>query len=232
MPYRRLPNTDIARIRALRKAIEKTSNTGFQDLAVSLSVIERARNAVNMFEKLRRQYQQTFEVQISANKTFQKKAKSARMYISHFIQVLYMSVIRAEIKHESLEMYGLQDMSFIVPDLSSNEQILEWGNKIINGENTRIAGGGMPISNPRVTKVNVMYSIFKEGFQTQQQHKNATDRILNEISKYRKEVDDIILQIWNEVEDFNSAHPPGKRLESNREYGIIYYYRKGEKEAQ
>ncbi len=229
MPYRRLPNTDIARIRALKQAIEKTSNTDFQELAVSLAVIERARNAVSKFEKLRNQYQQTLDIQVTANKTFQKKAKSARMYISHFIQVLYMSVMRAEIKQDSLEMYGLQDMDFIVPDLSSNEQILEWGSKIINGENTRISKGGVPISNPRVTKVNVMYSIFKESYLAQQNHKNSTDKTLNEISEYRKEVDEIILQIWNEVEDYNSMHPLIQRLEYNKEYGVVYYYRKGEK---
>ncbi len=230
MPYRRLPNTDIARIRALRKAIEKTINTGFQDLAVSLSVIERARNAVGLFDKLRSQYQQTFDIQVTANKTFQKKVKSARMYISHFIQVLYMSVIRAEIKQDSLEMYGLQDMDFIVPDLSSNEQILEWGSKIIDGENARIAKGGVPISNPRITKVNVMFSIFKKSYQTQQQYKNATDRVVNEISEYRKKVDEIILQIWDEVEKFNSKYPLNQRLDYNKEYGIIYYNRKSEKE--
>lgn len=230
MPYRRLPNTDIARIRALKQAIEKTSNTDFQELAVSLGVIERARNAVNRFDKLRSQYLQTLDVQVTANKTFQSKAKSARMYISHFIQVLYMSVMRAEIKQDSLEMYGLQDMNFVVPDLSSNEQIMEWGHKIIDGENARIAKGGVPISNPRVTKVNVMYSIFKESYQAQLQHKAATDKVINEISEYRKEVDDIILQIWDEVEEFNSKYPQNKRLDYNKEYGIIYYYRKSEKE--
>ncbi len=228
MPYRRLPNTDIARIRALKTAIEKSNNTDFQELAVSLGTIEKARNAVNKFEKLCSKYQQVFDTQVKANILFQKKAKNARMYISHFVQVLYMSVMRAEIKSEHLQMYHLQDLNFVVPDLNSNEQILEWGSKIINGENERVSKGGVSIYNPSIAKVNVMYSIFKEEYQTQQLHRKATDRVLNEVSAYRDDVDSIILNIWDEVEKCNQSFPNKKRLERNRQYGIVYYYRKGE----
>ncbi|MEA4949668.1 MAG: hypothetical protein VB075_18045 [Petrimonas sp.] len=228
MPYRRLPNTDLSRIKALKTAIEKAAGTDFQDVALSMKTLSRARSAVEKLERLSLKYQQTLDTQVKANIAFQSKVKNARMYLSHFIQVLYMCVMRSEIKPEHLELYGLQDANFVVPDLSSNEQLLQWGQKIINGENKRVARGGVPIYNPGIAKVSVMYILFKEGYQTQQIHQKATARTLDEVSGFRNEVDSVILDIWEEVEKFNAELQADERLDKNREYGLIYYYRKGE----
>ncbi|MDO5664650.1 MAG: hypothetical protein Q4G63_05270 [Bacteroidia bacterium] len=228
MPYRRLPNTDLSRIKALRTAIEKASSINFQEIAISMKTLSSAKSVVDKFERLYNKHQLTFDTQVKANIAFQSKVKSARMYISHFIQVLYMSVARSEIKLEHLELYDLQDSNLIVPDLNSNEQLLQWGEKIINGENKRVAQGGVPIYNPSIAKVNVMYALFKENYHTQQIHQKATARTLNEVSEFRNEVDSIIFDIWEEVEKFNAELPANERLDKNREYGLIYYYRKGE----
>lgn len=228
MPYRRLPNTDTARIKALKTAIEKASNTDFQEVAVSMKTLGDAKSVVLKFERLCNRYQQTYDTQVKANKTFQSKVRNARMYVSHFVQVLYMCVLRSEIKEEHLDLYGLQDASMIVPDLTSNEQLLEWGEKIINGENARVAKSGVPIYNPSIAKVNVMYTIFKEGYQTQKIHQKATARIQDEVAEYRKTVDKVIFDIWEEVEKFYTDLSAENRIDKNREYGIIYYYRKGE----
>ena len=73
-----------------------------------------------------------------------------------------------------------------------------------------------------------MYTLFKEGYQTQKLHQKATARMLDEVAEYREEVDKVIFSIWEEVEKKNMELPPEHRLERNREYGIVYYYRKGE----
>ena len=116
----------------------------------------------------------------------------------------------------------------VVPDLTSHEQLLEWGEKIIEGENQRVSHGGVPIYNPSIAKVNVMYTLFKEGYQTQKLHQKATVRVLSEVAEYREAVDKIIFEIWEEVEKKNMELPTGQRLAKNKEYGIVYYYRKGE----
>lgn len=228
MPYRRLPNTDAARVKALKTAIEKSENTDFQELLVSHSTLEEAKKIVARFDRICKKYQQTHETQVKANKNFMGKVKNARMYLSHFIQVLYMCVMRSEINEEHLKEYGLEELDMVVPDLTSHEQLLEWGDKIINGENQRVSKGGVPIYNPSIAKVKVMYTLFKEGYHTQKLHQNATTRVLSEVADYRDVVDKIIHDIWEEVEKKNSSVTPEKRLAKNREYGIVYYYRKGE----
>lgn len=228
MPYRRLPNTDSARIRALRSAVEKAADTDFQELLFSTGTLDEAKSVLTHFEHLSARYQQLYDTQIKAGKSFAGKTKNARMYISHFIQVLYMCVMRSEIKEEQLVLYGLEEANMVVPDLTSNEQLLEWGQKIIDGEHQRTIQGGVPIYNPSIAKVKVMFTLFKEGYQTQKLHQKATARVLEDVAAYREKVDKIIFEIWEEVEKHNSGLSPEKRLARNREYGIVYYYRKGE----
>ncbi len=228
MPYRRLPNTDSARIKALSTAIYKCSNTDYKDVVVSMKTLHKAKSVIGKFERMCEMYQQTFETQIKANKSFQKQIKNARMYLSHFIQVLHLSVIRNEIKQDNLVLYGLEESNLLVPDLISNEMLLEWGQKIINGEEKRIAQGGVPIYNPTIAKVKVMYSIFKDGYDTQQVHQKATNRTQTNIVDFRPDIDAIILELWEQVENANIDLPVKKKIDKNKEYGIVYYYRKGE----
>lgn len=228
MPYRRLPNTDSARIKALKTAIDKCSETDYNEVVVSMKTLYRAKSAVGKFERMCKLYQQTFETQIRANKSFQKQIKNARMYISHFVQVLYLSVIRNEIKQDNLTLYDLENSEMLVPDLSTNEMLLEWGQRIIDGEEIRIAQRGVPIYNPTIAKVKVMFSIFRDGYKTQQIHQKSTTRTQEDVVKFRAEIDEIILDLWDQVEKANNDLTSKKKIDKNKEYGVVYYYRKGE----
>ena len=60
-----------------------------------------------------------------------------------------------------------------------------------------------------------------------------TARSLQALASMRAEADRLILDAWNQVEkSFESVLPNEKRLELCRDYGVIYYYRSGEKKAQ
>ncbi len=44
------------------------------------------------------------------------------------------------------------------------------------------------------------------------------------------DIDELILDAWNQIEDYYKDMPDvDKRLDLCREYGIVYYYRAGEK---
>lgn len=222
MSDRRLPTTDKARIMALRFAVEKAIDTDFQELSLSPGSIDVAKRVLTYFEYLSVRYRQLYKIEAKAGQSFAKITDSARMYTSHFIQVLFLCVWRAEIKEEQLALYGLDGKGMSVPDLSSNEQLLEWGEKIIAGEYQRIEQGGVPIYNPSIAKVNVIFTLFNERYRTQKQHESATACVLQEVEVYRERVDKIIFEIWEEVERHNVGLPPDKQLARNREYGIVY----------
>jgi len=230
MPYRRLPNTDQSRLRSLRVVIQQEDNSAFNERIVNFKTILEARNFLTVFEKQLLQYQQTLENQVNANKRYQQIIHNARLYISHFIQVFNLAVIRGDIKKEHKQFYQLNPEIHNVPDLSTEQALLHWGKCIIDGENERIRNGGLPIYNPAIAKVKVHYEVFKEYKSTQKIHQNATNRNWEELDNLRKRGDDVILSIWNQVEAKFADLSPYERLEKCRQYGLIYYYRKGEAE--
>lgn len=230
MPYRRLPNTDQSRLRALRTAIQKEDKSGYNNHVVAFKTILEAKNFLSFFEKQQLQYQQTLENQVNANKRYQQIIHNVRLYISHFIQVFNLAVIRGDIKKEHKLFYQLDPEVHNVPDLSTESALLHWGKCIIDGENERIRNGGLPIYNPAIAKVKVHYEIFKEYKSTQKIHQNSTTRQWEELVSLRTKGDEIILDIWNQVEAYFKDMDPFNKLEKCREYGLVYYYRKGEPE--
>lgn len=230
MPYRRLPNTDQARIRALKTAVEKADIISAYDLALSLKTLTDARNFLRKFEGAQAYYRGCYENQSKGSRKHQGNVKMARLFVSHFIQVLNLAILRSEIKNSSKSYYGLPLDSYTVPDLTSEAALAEWGIKIIEGEQRRVADGGIPIYNPTIAKVKVRYDIFMEGYEQQKNYQSITNRSLEDLASMRDRADEIILDIWNEVEKkFENIQPNEARLNKCREYGVVYYYRTGEK---
>ena len=233
MPYRRLPNTDQARIRALKMVTEKCEASGGIDPTVSLRAQQAARNFLLKFEAAHAYYVECYARQAQAAPAHHRHVKMARLYVSHFIQVLNLAVIRNEVRAAQKEWYGLPVKSNTVPDLSSEAALAEWGRRVIDGEGKRIAQGGIPIYNPTIAKVKVHYDIFLDSYEKQKSLQAATGRSLEALSAMRAEADRLILDIWNQVEAcFAGVEPLGKRLEQCRAYGVVYYYRSGEKNKE
>ncbi len=229
MPYRRLPNTDNARIRALRTAIERHNSLFGQDV-VLLDIRKLELKLLN-FENAQIRYRDSLQTQATANKNFQKQIKNARLYISHFIQVLNLCVIRNEIKKEQKQHYNLDPDNFTVPDLTNNDSLLYWGDSIIKGEQTRITQGGAPIYNPAIARVKVAFSLFKDSYFAQKTHQNTTVRELDLLTEQRSGMDEVLSTLWNQIESAFAGLPSKERLDRCKEYGVVYYLRKEEKES-
>ncbi|MBR6433481.1 hypothetical protein ACFX5L_05015 [Bacteroides sp. KG123] len=230
MPYRRLPNTDQARIRALKAVVVKGEVCNVYDLAVSLKTLTEARNFLVKFEAAQVYYADCFDRQARAGRKHQANVKTARLYISHFVQVLNLAVIRSEVRTAHLAYYGLENGKNSVPDLSTESALVEWGRKIVDGETKRLSQGGIPIYNPTIAKVRVHYDIFMDSYEKQRSFQSLTARSLEALASMRTEADRLILDIWNQVEKkFEEVTPNETRLDLCRDYGLVYYYRSGEK---
>ena len=231
MPYRRLPKTDAARMTALEKAVAMEIKQTPDKQPASFKLLNQAKVVLPRFVAAVKQFRFHYDEMAKCNSQFQPLGKMARLYISHFIQVLNMTVMRNEIKAEYKSLYGLNTDDFTLPDLSTEQALIEWGEKIIKGENERMARrGGTPIYNPTIAKVKVHYDIFTEARYSRDRYKKQMQRSLEKLNEIRQEVDAILLDIWNQVEAYYSNLPSDERLEKCRQYGIIYYYRKNEKQ--
>jgi hypothetical protein len=228
MPYRRLPKTDQARLHALQRAVQQAANAPYNEQAINYRTLSEAQRFLMQFENQVAQYHANFDSKVSANRQYRHRVRNARMYISHFIQVLNLAVVRGEIKRNQKELYKLNPKSNALPDLTTEEGLLEWGQNIIDGENQRIAAGGFAIYNPTINKVKVHYEMFKEDYTNHQLHKKTHSRVFEDTETLRKQADTIILSIWDQVESFYKDELPYAKLQKCQAYGMIYYYRTGE----
>ncbi|MDR1679131.1 MAG: hypothetical protein LBR81_05065 [Prevotellaceae bacterium] len=231
MPYRRLPNTDKARTRALQQAIAQHEINGKPaEMVLSYKLVNEAKVYLHNFEKTLSLYKQALDTQVSSNKNYQDVVRNARLYISHFIQVLNLCVIRNEIKKEHKSFYKLDLDNYAVPDLSTEAALLKWGKNIIEGEAERARVGTTRIYNPTIANVKVHYDIFKEYKTNQKIYQKSTARYLEIVASMREAGDAIIQEIWNEIEAKFAHLPPYHRLMECKRHGVIYYYRRGEDE--
>lgn len=228
MPYRRLPNTDAARIKAMKTALEKGKEVPPHKLAYSSKTIVRLQRFLPLFEHNLQLYRQTMTAQNKKSRDYYEIMKKARVYLTHFIRVMNMAIFRGDLPAETRAFYGLATDDTNVPALNSESELLSWGRRIIEGEEFRIRKGGSPITNPTIAVVKVRFEKFIESWTY---HNTLAKRTLDYTEKnctLRKEADEIILQLWNEVESTNSSLPEEIRMNHCEEYGIVYFYRKNE----
>jgi len=228
MPYRRLPNTDSARIKALKAAYKKGKELPPFKLAFSQSTFVKVELFINSFEKAMINYKAAYNNQVEKNKDYVAVVKKAKIYLSHFIQVVNMAITRGELHEKTRTLYGMDIDEQKVPSLNTEKEVIEWGKKIIEGEAKRIMSGQQPISNPSIAVVKVRYENFVESFNHQKILQQNTQRMLTELDTLREKADDIILNIWNEVENTFKDLPDDVKREKCTEYGLVYVYRKNE----
>ncbi len=234
MPYRRLPKTDQARIRALRAAVESSVQNGVFTNVLSHNTYYKAKTFLERFAREVSTYKRCVAEQSTkrGNEKYEAALKRARMYVSHFIQVLSMSIMRGEIARSKRPYYGLPQDEDTIPNLFSEVAVLEWGAKIMEGERRRQSEGGVPIYNPTMGRVSVAYELFKEMYDRQQGLQSCTAESLRNISDMRFECDEIIFEAWGEIEKAFSSFTGEKKIKKCAEYGVIYYYRTGSKDKE
>lgn len=230
MPYRRLPNTDIARYKALKIALEKGRELPPFKLAFSQTSLQKLKGFFPEYERAYKQVNEAKSAQFANRKKYSHFMKKARIYISHFIQVMNFSIFRGELMPVARTFYGIKESDSKVPIINTEAQILGWGEKIIAGEPERIASGGNPVTNPTIAVVKVHYDHFLDAFRQQNTLNEHYKRASDKINAMRKDADLIILNVWNEVEKFYSENTAENLKSAPAEYGLIYFYRKGELE--
>jgi len=228
MPYRRLPNTDSARLKAMKSALDKGLELPPYKMSYSPKISVRLRQFLPLFEHTIQLQRLSIASQSRKSKEYNEAIRKARMYLTHFIRVMNMAVLRGDLPAEARAYFGLATNESVVPSLNTENELVNWGKRIIEGEEFRINKGGSPLTNPTIAVVKVRFENFLE---TYNHHKNLIKRTLDYAERtndMRKEADDIILQIWNEVEEKHDTLPEDIRKKESEEYGLVYFYRKNE----
>jgi len=228
MPYRRLPNTDSARLKSLKSAYSKGKDLPPFKLAFSANSFRKINGVLPLFEGAIYEHKNSLNLQAEKNKEYQKRLKKVRLYISHFIQVVNMAITRGELNAETRQYFGFDESERKLPSLSSEEEVIEWGSKLIDGEKKRRDKGKNPITNPTIAVLKVHFDKFMEYHHYQKSLKDRSHRAQEQLNEKRSQVDSVIQQIWNEVEKTYEDLPEEMRREKATEYGLVYVFRKNE----
>lgn len=228
MPYRRLPTTDKARIRALEAALEKSAATNGNPVALSDSYIDELKVVITRFKNTLTQYELDTKIQADKNHEYKAALKNARMYISHFIQVLFLTSERGEI-NGGIKYYGLKDFNGKIPHLNSEQEIIQWGAKIVEGEQKRIQNGGSAIYNPSIALVKIKVEAFRDAAIFQSNLKRNTARSFDKMKSVRKLTNDFISTMWTEIEENINVEDDDTKRKLAKEYGVVYVLRRNEK---
>lgn len=228
MPYRRLPNTDAARLRALKISNEKGKELPPFKLAFSQSSLQKVQSFLSAFEKAMLESKQAYIKQVEKSKDYNLVLKKARLYISHFIQVINMAIIRGDLPVNERNFYGLSDNLNKLPALNTEADIIKWGEKLIHGETLRAMEGKAPITNPTIAVVKVRYEKFLEAYKFQKMLQKNSQRAQERLDELRIQANEIIVEVWNEVEKSFSKESETNARELCKAYGIVYVFRKNE----
>jgi hypothetical protein len=212
----------------MKIALEKGKELPPYKMSYSAKTVVRLQKLLPLFEQSIQLHRQALASQNKRSKDYNDVQRKARIYMTHFVKVMNMAIYRGDLPVETRAFYGLATNESTVPSLNSENELISWGHRIIEGEELRIRKGASPITNPTIAVVKVRFEKFIEIYNN---HKGLAKKTLDYGERavdMRSEVDEIILQIWNEVEASHSSLPEEVRRKECEEYGMIYFFRKNE----
>ena len=229
MPYRRLPNTDKARLKAMKDALNMSMKLSPYDLAYSHLNLQKLKTFLPQFEQTILRQKDAYKTQIQRSKIFNELTRKARIYLSHFIQVMNFMITRGELPEAARKFYGMSALDKSLPSLISDTDLIIIGEQIVNGDQERQKVGGKMITNPTAAVVRVHYEKFANAYHEQKTLQKINNQALVRVAEMRNRADEIILLIWNEVEASFTSEGDELKREKSTEYGIAYVYRPSEK---
>ena len=228
MYIKKVPETDDGKIRALRAAVDRDELNADREIILSAEEVKELRSFINSYEGDRLVLKQTIKDSAKAQIEYGELFKNTEMYVSHFIQVLQLAAIRNEIKPEVLiEDYGFESGKELeLPDLSTEDAIIFWGDKMIQGEAKRMSRGGYHLYNPAIAKVKVHYELFLDVVHSAKIYKQNMIRQQAILYERQKKAENMIRDIWSRVEEKYGNLPLQELSEVYQSYKISYHYQK------
>lgn len=228
MPFRQLPQTDESRLQALQGAFEKAAVTPAGQLAISAATKTAVDAQYPLFRTELEERGTALAGQTTATQAQAAQAARLRTWTSHFLQNLNMAIERGAIPATARAFYQLDVSQTALPRMSSEADLTLWAGRAVSGEAARVAGGGIPILFPPIAEVAAELAQYQTLHNVQTTKRDTYLAEAADVEALRRPIDDLILDIWDEVE-FHFRREPASSLRTKaREYGVYYASRPGE----
>jgi hypothetical protein len=228
MAVRRLPNSHTTRLMALRVAFDRLPNVPATEVPFTAATLARINSFYPIYRGLDDQVSIALNAQTANTAQTAPFANAARMWVSHGFQALFNACDRGEFPQNVKTLYKRPVSGATVPDMRSEQAILEAAVDYITGETNRTAQGGDPITFPSLANIQQRVDAFRDSNMRQADHKNTYDLALEARAAQVADADKLILKMWNEIETaYNEGDRPSMRRKA-REWGVVYVPSKGE----
>ena len=228
MPFIQRPATDNQRTIALETAEFKAANTDPTKWAISAETRQRLTDFLPVWRQQVNERSSALSVQSAATEVVREKRNKVKMITSHFFQVFNMAIARDLFAAADRAHYGLDVSQESVPAMKTEADVMLWANRVITGEAARVAAGGAAMAMPSAAEVQAAIDAFNLAKGTQTTAKDTYDKEQKDVEDIRDDADELIEDIWDEVEfKFRKEDPPSLRRKA-REWGVYYATRPDE----
>ncbi|WP_321368417.1 hypothetical protein [uncultured Draconibacterium sp.] len=234
MPYREIPKSTIGRYNVLEKTSEKSSSTPDDQWAISTETQTRLTALYPAFRQEIGERQEQFAKQAEATEVENAQQVVLHRIVSHFFQVFNLGVERGVFAPADRLYYGLNASQSDLPRLVTEQEIVTWARNLIEGEAKRVpprdveTGDAVSMSNPSAAEVEIELNKYVELSNAQSAEKQAFDAENKDVLDMLPEIDELIRDIYDEVEFYYRKETPANRRKLAREWGVVYVSRSGE----
>jgi hypothetical protein len=234
MPFRRIPNTTPAVLRALQKARDQYLATPVvAERAISAAQFaaldtSNATSLLSRFTKEVSEADQAQALQAPLTSVTAQKAAQLQMYVSHFHQALDNGIARGFFQAGARSYYGRDVSNPVLPPMSSYQELAEAAAKVDSGETARAtaeAGGYQLMANPARDEVNDVALEFNGAWAASKAALAKTDTEKEDVQALYPEAQALAEDLADTIEFF---HRKDKVASSRRvkcaRWGVVYVF--------
>jgi hypothetical protein len=231
MPYRSLPDSDNTRSKAISAALDKSANTTGATHLISPATAAALLAFHPRWDQETTERADALGRQTSSTATLDTFGTRLRLHVSHFIQVFQFGVARGIYSPSGRAVYELSVNEETVPNLATEADLLQWADRIVKGDPRRVSQfGESAMANPAAADVASALAAYKGQLVLQSAAKDALEGEQSDVNHLRPAADQLIRDIWDEVEFALRQHDAPTLRRRAREWGVFYALRPGEPE--
>jgi hypothetical protein len=231
MPFRQLPASDPTRSQALGAGLKKSAAVTEAACLISADTAARLTAFVPRWDKEVTERADALGRQTSITTALNLAGGELRMTVSHFIQVYQLGVARGIFSPSGRAVYDLSVNEETVPSLASEADLLLWADRIIKGDARRVANFSEPaMAMPSAADVSAALATYETELNLQTAAKDSLESEQSDVNKLRPEADQLIRDVWDEVEFALRQFESSTLRRRAREWGVYYALRPGEPE--
>ncbi len=228
MPHRALPRTELERLDALEAANRKLNALGPEARrALRPGTRNRLASLLPRYRQAVCGRQALIGHQTEGTASVEAAKARLRLYVAHFLEALNRAIARGkDFRPGDRTFYGLAASQETLPRLRTLGEILEVAMDVVRGEGERIAAGGQPITMPSVQEVAELLETLRTLVQDRKRVVTELDGYADAVSAMREDIDDLIRDIWDELDFAHRKEEAPARRRRLREWGVVFETRR------